>query len=204
MNPMISKVFFCLLLTPLIDAGVRAASNADWPGWRGPTRDGIAAPGQNPPLEWSETQAVLWKVPLPGRGHGSPTVVGDRVYLPTADVAKGSQSVLSLDRATGKLVWNATVHQSGADAGHHANSSAASSTVTFDRDRLFINFLNNGAVYASALSLEGKLLWQQRFVITRCTRGLRRHPCFTGRSSLWRRITGVVERLRAWTATPAG
>src|SRR5512140_914951 len=41
----------------------------DWPNWRGPTRDGIAAPGQNPPLHWSETEGVLWKAAIPGRGH---------------------------------------------------------------------------------------------------------------------------------------
>ena len=74
------------LLRPLVVAGLTLAAAAhaaslaptDWPAWRGPTRDGIAAPGQNPPTQWSETENVLWKVPLPGRGHSSPTVVGER------------------------------------------------------------------------------------------------------------------------------
>jgi outer membrane protein assembly factor BamB len=133
---------------------------ADWPAWRGPTRDGIAAPNQNPPIRWSETESVLWKAPLPGRGHGSPTVVADSIYLPTADLEK--QIVSCLDRHTGKVTWQTEVHASGADPGKHANSSAASSTIACDGERLFINFLNNGAVYTSALDLNGKLLWQQK------------------------------------------
>lgn len=134
----------------------------DWPAWRGPTRDGIAAPGQNPPTQWSETENVLWKVPLPGRGHSSPTVVGERIYLATADPVKRAQSVLCLDRKTGKLVWQTEVHAANAEAGKHANSTAASSTVACDGERLFINFLNGGAVHTSALDLSGKLLWQRK------------------------------------------
>ena len=143
----------------------RAASSttgSDWPAWRGPTRDGIAAPGQNPPVQWSETEGILWKAPVPGRGHGSPTVVGARLYLATADPVKRSQSVLCLDRHTGAPVWQREIHSGNADAGKHANSSAASSTVACDGERLFINFLNGGAVHTTALDLEGKLLWQQK------------------------------------------
>lgn len=134
----------------------------DWPGWRGLTHDGIAAEGQNPPVKWSETENVLWKTPIAGRGHGSPTVVGERIYLATADPTRGTQSVLCLDRLTGKLVWQTEVHGGGADPGKHSNSSAASSTVACDGEQLFINFLNKGAVYTTALALDGKVLWQQK------------------------------------------
>ncbi len=144
---------------------VEAAQNpaaTDWPCWRGPTQDGIAAPGQDPPTQWSETENVLWKSPVPGRGHGSPIVVGDRVYLPTGDPARQAQLLLCFDRQNGKPVWQADVHTSGAEAGKHVNSTTASSTAAFDKDRVFINFLNNGAVYTSALDLNGKLLWQRK------------------------------------------
>jgi outer membrane protein assembly factor BamB len=134
----------------------------DWPGWRGPTRDGIATPGQNPPIKWSETENILWKKPIPGRGHGSPIVVGGRIYLPTADPVRGTQSIICLDRLTGKLIWQTEVHGSGADPGKHSNSSAASSTIACDGEQLFINFLNKGAVYTTALGLDGKLHWQQK------------------------------------------
>jgi outer membrane protein assembly factor BamB len=49
-----------LLSTTLAFAAVDPKS--DWPAWRGPTRDGIAAPGQNPPIHWSETENIAWKI----------------------------------------------------------------------------------------------------------------------------------------------
>ncbi|HEV8541016.1 MAG TPA: PQQ-binding-like beta-propeller repeat protein [Verrucomicrobiae bacterium] len=143
-------------------AAASAINKSDWPGWRGPTRDGVAPAGQNPPIRWSENDGILWKVPIPGRGHGSPTIVGDRIFLATADSAKQSQSILCLDRQTGKTLWQTVVHSGAADPGHHSNSSAASSTVACDGEKLFINFLNGGAVYTSALDLDGKILWQHK------------------------------------------
>ena len=159
-----------LALLPILFAAVlpcgspatAAIAATDWPAWRGPTRDGLAAPGQSPPIQWSETENVLWKVPLPGRGHSSPTVVGERIYLATADPVTKSQSVLCLDRKSGKLLWQSEVHAANAESGKHGNSSAASSTVACDGERLFINFLNAGAVHTSALDLTGKVLWQRK------------------------------------------
>jgi outer membrane protein assembly factor BamB len=139
-----------------------APASADWPAWRGPSRDGHAALGQNPPTEWSETNGILWKVSIPGRGHGSPTVVGDYLYLPTADPALQSQSVLCFDRRTGRTVWTTEVHGTSADPGKQAHSTAASSTVTHDGERLLINFLNGGAVHTTALDPKGKILWQRK------------------------------------------
>jgi outer membrane protein assembly factor BamB len=137
------------------------ATTADWPWWRGPKLDGIAA-DQSPPLVWSETENVVWKAPIPGRGHGSPTVVGDRVYLATAEVDKETQSVHALDRNTGKSVWRTDVHQGGFDKKGNAKSSHASSTVACDGRRLFINFLHDGAVFTTALDLDGKRLWETK------------------------------------------
>jgi outer membrane protein assembly factor BamB len=56
---------------------------ANWPHWRGPLANGIA-PDANPPLEWSETRNVKWKVAIPGRGTATPIVWGDRVFILTA------------------------------------------------------------------------------------------------------------------------
>jgi len=148
----------------------------DWPAWRGPTRDGIAAAGQTPPLFWSENSNIVWRVAIPGRGHSSPTVVGNRIYLATADPTQRNQSVLCLDRSSGKLVWQTVVHPEGADPGRHSNSSAASPTVAFDGDQLFINFLNSGAVYTSALNLEGRLLWQEKICAYQTHQGYAASP----------------------------
>ncbi|MDO8543027.1 MAG: PQQ-binding-like beta-propeller repeat protein [Opitutaceae bacterium] len=144
-------------------AGFAAASaSTDWPGWRGPTRDGQAAAGQTVPLKWSETQNVVWRTGVRGKGHSSPTVVGDRIYLATADEAAGEQLVLAFDRAAGKPAWATVVHKGKLNQAGHRNTSQASSTVTWDGERLYINFINDDAVHTTALDRAGKVLWQQR------------------------------------------
>jgi outer membrane protein assembly factor BamB len=66
-------------------ATTMAAPAADhhWPAWRGPLANGVAPLG-DPPQTWSETQNVQWKVPVPGRGHATPIVWGDLVFVQTA------------------------------------------------------------------------------------------------------------------------
>ncbi len=136
-------------------------SATDWPWWRGPNRDGLADPDQSPPLAWSETENVLWKIAIPGRGHSSPIVVGDQVFLTTADEARGVQSVICIHRETGKQAWETIVHRGGIMKGNK-KASQASSSPACDGKRVFVNFLNDGAVYTTALNREGRQLWQTK------------------------------------------
>lgn len=157
-----------------ISAGVVLAADAagdadrihvaatDWPWWRGPNRDGIAEASQKPPLRWSDSEGVLWKSPVPGRGHGSASVVGERVFLATADHESEVQSVLCFDRQTGKPLWQTAVHRGGFEKKGNSKSSLASATPACDGTRVFVNFLHDGAVYATALGLDGKQLWQTK------------------------------------------
>jgi outer membrane protein assembly factor BamB len=133
----------------------------DWPWWRGPNRNGEADPKQKPPMKWSETENVLWKTPVPGRGHGSPIVVGDNIFLATADHLQETQSMLCYHRQTGKLLWQTEIHK-GVLQKANEKSSLASSTAACDGQRVFITFLHNKAIYATALSLDGKQLWQTK------------------------------------------
>lgn len=54
-----------------------------WPQWRGPLANGVA-PHAKPPVRWSDSENIRWKVAIPGRGHATPIVWGDRVYIQTA------------------------------------------------------------------------------------------------------------------------
>jgi hypothetical protein len=80
-------------------------SESDWPWWRGPRRNGEAASNQTPPVAWDDAKNVAWKTAIPGRGYGSVCLHGDKAFLLTSDESSGSQSVLCLDRQTGKVVW---------------------------------------------------------------------------------------------------
>ena len=63
-------------------AGAEAALE-NWPAWRGPTLNGVALKG-SPPVTWSETENVKWKVELPGAGSSTPVVWGDKIFIQTA------------------------------------------------------------------------------------------------------------------------
>ncbi|MEN1679389.1 MAG: PQQ-binding-like beta-propeller repeat protein [Planctomycetota bacterium] len=147
-----------LMLTPLV------APAQDWPQWRGPTGDNHAAAGATAPTEWSESSGLAWVTPVPGRGHSSPTVIGDRIYLTTADDAKQVQSLLVFDKNTGRLLVNQAVHSGGFPSEIYPTNTHASSTVASDGQRVFALFLNSGGAYVSAFDLAGKPLWQQRAI----------------------------------------
>ncbi|MEO8498384.1 MAG: PQQ-binding-like beta-propeller repeat protein, partial [Planctomycetota bacterium] len=151
----------CLLAVEPTSSPVQFEST-DWPWWRGPERNGIAAADQDPPLHWSQTENVLWKAAVPGRGHGSVTVVGDQVFLATADEQADKQIVLCFDRNTGKEMWQTVVHDGGIERKGNKKASQASGTIACDGERLFINFLNREAAYTTALSRGGEILWQTK------------------------------------------
>ena len=106
-RPLLTATLLLMLAVSLMLAPETQAK--DWPWWRGPDRNGIADPDQKPPVKFSETESVKWVTPIPGRGHGSAIVVGDRVILQTADEATETQSVICLDRKTGKPRWTTEV-----------------------------------------------------------------------------------------------
>src|ERR687889_1504864 len=64
-----------------------------WPQWRGPYATGVSRTA-DPPIEWSETKNIRWKVEIPGRGSGTPVIWGDKVFVLSAVsvVSKGAAS----------------------------------------------------------------------------------------------------------------
>ena len=107
---LLAVVAGCLVGAGSVSAQVPKAASGDWPWWRGPNFNGVAEAGQEVPIEWSDTKNVVWKVAVPGRGHSTPIVVGNRVFLQTADETDKSQSVLCYDRRTGKRLWLSLIH----------------------------------------------------------------------------------------------
>jgi len=161
MNRLVIVLSFLLGAAPACAQDIEIAQS-DWPWWRGPNRNGVADAKQTPPIAWSETENVLWKAPVRGKGHASPIVLGDHVYLATADHKTESQHVLCYDRYKGTLLWDTEVHRGGFEKGGNGKSTLASSTCACDGERVFVTFLHNKAIHASALSRDGKILWQTK------------------------------------------
>lgn len=136
------------------------SAERDWPWWRGPSRNGVAV-SRNVPVKFDESAGVIWKSPVPGRGHASPTVVGDRVFLSTADTASQTHSVLAFDRRDGRPLWNVKISQGGFPARNHSKNTEATPTIASDGERLFVTFFHHESIQATALDFQGKVVWQK-------------------------------------------
>ncbi|MBN8626868.1 MAG: PQQ-binding-like beta-propeller repeat protein [Planctomycetes bacterium] len=133
----------------------------DWPWWRGPTRNGVAHAGAKPPVEFGDEKNVVWRTPVPGHGHSSPVVVGEKIYLTTADVAARTQSLLAFERATGRPLWSTEVNRGNFPAEIHPNNTHATPTVACDGRQLIVVMIHDKQVNLTWLDLDGKILRQQ-------------------------------------------
>ena len=173
---LVMSVFICAA-----DAMMAIADEVHWPSWRGPLRTG-EAPRAKPPVKWDEKTNIRWKIALPGLGHSTPVVWGERLYLTTAiplgkklepkfagrpgahDNLPVSQrhkfAVLAIDRASGRTVWEKTVHEALPIEGGHRTASLASASPVTDGEHLFAFFGSHGLY---CLTLDGALVWKQHF-----------------------------------------
>ena len=172
-----------LMPTPARADGIGSPPAAEalryWPQWRGPLATGVA-PQADPPVEWSEGRHVRWKLALPGKGHSTPIIWGDRVFLtaavpfgdkadPVYDNAPGSHdnlpvtqhhqfAVLAVSRREGKILWTKTVRKEFPHEGGHQTGSLASNSPVTDGERLFAFFGSRGLY---CFDLNGEAKWQK-------------------------------------------
>jgi outer membrane protein assembly factor BamB len=132
----------------------------DWPQFRGPDGQGHAT-GQGFPLQWSESQHVQWKVPVPGRGWSSPVVAGARVWLTSATkVGKDtSLRLMAFDLDSGRLALDVEVFKMRGTDLLNAKNSHASPTPIVDGDRVYVHFGTQGT---AALSTSGEPIWKTK------------------------------------------
>jgi len=149
---------FVLIVASVLSISTAAASAENWPGWRGPTRDGHS-PGKGFPLQWSATQNVAWKTPLPGMGISNPIVWDQRVIV-TASSGRNLSNlhVICLSRDTGKEMWHAEFWGTAPTRHHGSKSSMASPAPVTDGKHVFA-FFGTGDVFC--LDMNGKLIWQR-------------------------------------------
>ncbi len=153
-DPMLvlNAVLFATLLSSALAAD-------EWPQFRGPTGQGVSD-ARGLPLKWSEPENIKWKTVLPGVGHSSPAVSGNRVWL-TASPDKGkTRHVLCLDFATGQITRDIPLFTCEAPEPCHAMNSYATPTPVLEGDRVYVTF---GAPGTACLNAEtGKTLWERR------------------------------------------
>jgi outer membrane protein assembly factor BamB len=155
-----------------------------WPSFRGADAGGVEAAG-TPPLTWDLGAGtnVAWSTPIPGLGHSSPVVWGDRVFVTSAvplpaaggDAAAAADAAVNLgdggsvpvtsrhawrlyclDRATGRIRWERTAHEGVPRVKRHAKASMASASPATDGSRV-VAMMGSEGLYA--FDVDGRPLW---------------------------------------------
>src|SRR5579863_6718317 len=141
------------------------AQAGNWGHWRGPNGNG-AADDASPPIEWSATKNVKWKVELPGRENSSPVVWGDQVFVTSAAPAGGPKArgsnlefkLVSFNRPDGKLLWEKTATVATPHQGTHETNGFASASPCTDGERVYAHFGSRGLF---CYTLTGDLVWKR-------------------------------------------
>lgn len=170
------KVLFLLVLALLAKTPVVRAEN--WSGWRGPRGDGTSLDTGVPVLWDGEAgRNVVWKVDVPGKGHASPIIWKDRIFLVSCIEDKKERVLLCLDRDKGRTIWRRTIFSAPLETLHRLNSRASSTPAT-DGKSVFVSFLKvdgstvpapnvgdsrpitPGAMVVASYDFEGKEQWK--------------------------------------------
>jgi outer membrane protein assembly factor BamB len=139
----------------LLSAGGASAEN--WDRFRGPNGAG-QSDAAGIPTQWTE-ESYLWKQPLPGVGHSSPVVWGDRLFVTSADPATAEQIVMAYDAHSGEPLWERRA-VSAPYKMHHDNSFATS-TPAVDADQLYVLWLAGDKVTLAAFTHDGNEVWRR-------------------------------------------
>jgi outer membrane protein assembly factor BamB len=167
------------VLSFLLVTSLSIAYAENWPGWRGPGSLAVSSE-KGIPVTWDMTKNVKWKADIPGLGHSSPIVWGNRVFITTAvssdpnedhweggfpqsnrkpDAAEISWKILCFDRDTGRLLWDRTAIQAKPANARHTKNSYASQTPVTDGASVYAFFGDQGMY---CYNFKGELLWSKR------------------------------------------
>jgi outer membrane protein assembly factor BamB len=152
--------FFAPIIILLMFTSVTEMRAENWPNWRGPNGDGTSSE-INLPTKWDSITNVLWKVQLPGIGHASPIVWGDKLFTVTAKPETQEKILLCYDTKKGDLIWRVTVLKTPLENKHNDNSFA-SGTPSTDGKYIYVSFLDGATVVVAAYYFNGKQIWMVR------------------------------------------
>ncbi len=136
----------------------------DWTCWRGSRGDNHAGEATDVPVKWdlASGENIAWRTKVPGRGHSSPVVAGDAIFLTTAEAGKRTQSLLKFDRASGRMLDQWVIHEGTLPRQIHPNNSYASPTPALKGDDLFVAFHTDDAIWLTKITTSGQIQWRRR------------------------------------------
>jgi len=136
-----------------------ARAGENWPQFRGPGGDG-RSDATGLPLTWSETENVVWKTAIHGRGWSSPVIWGDQVWVTTATEDGHRMDAVCVDRTSGRVVHDVKVFDTEKPEHVGAVNSYASPTPVIEQGRLYVHYGTYGTACLDTRS--GQVLWSRR------------------------------------------
>jgi outer membrane protein assembly factor BamB len=175
------KTLSALLLCLAVNALADSAAEKFWPQWRGPLATGVA-PYADPPLTWSETNHIKWKLAIPGEGDATPIVWSDRVFVlsavPLDNTSQANKekapngtfrfTVFCIDRGSSKILWQKVAREASPHEGHQENNTFASGSPVTDGNFVWAFFGSRGLY---CYDYEGNLKWQKDFGLMKTKMG---------------------------------
>lgn len=177
-----TRLFYVLLIATCFSS--TALSQTNWPQWRGLNASGVSSE-TGLPTDWDGSKNIRWKAAIPGRGHSSPIVWGNKIFLTTSiegPVVPGAEAVrhmhkgqeyrhpdsvgadhsytlklLCVDLDSGKILWDKTVYEGTVYDNRHKKNTYASATPVTDGKFVYISFEAEG-IYC--YDFDGKRIWK--------------------------------------------
>jgi outer membrane protein assembly factor BamB len=152
MRQFVFRICLCLAMSSLISM---AADGQEWTRFRGPNGTGLSR-AKSLPASWSEAD-YNWRVELPGQGHSSPVLWGDKIFLMSADPQDATQYVLCYSATDGSLLWRRDYPSSPHHL--HLRNTFASGTPAVDGERVYVAWSTPEKVNFLALDHQGNDVW---------------------------------------------
>lgn len=153
--------------------GGAADAGESWPGFRGPTAQGLVEDADLP-LNWSETENVVWKTPIEGKAWSSPVIWDDRIFVTNATEDGTKLSVVCLDTNSGEVIYDKLLHTVAEPQFCHPFNSYASPSPVIEEGRLYVSF---GSPYNACLDpATGDILWERTDFVCNHFRGAGSSP----------------------------
>jgi len=149
-----------MILGSLLIFSLSTVKAENWPNWRGPNGDGTSSE-TNLPTRWDSTTNVMWKIPVPGIGHGSPIIWEDQLFVISAIPETQERLLLCYNCKNGSLLWQVTVLKAPLENIHNDNSYASGTPAT-DGTYIYVSFLDGENIVVAAHDFTGKQIWIQR------------------------------------------
>lgn len=175
----------CALAVMAASASQPVDYEKNWHQWRGPHATGAAASDANPPLTWSETENVRWKVAIPGMGHATPIVWEEKIFVQTAIQGEAQKvkepdddnpfsgffrqrgggptntyqfALLAINRSDGSILWQKTLREEVPHEGTHQDASFASNSPVTDGEYVYAYFGSRGLY---CVDMDGNVKWEK-------------------------------------------